>query len=253
MENKSSDPFLVHAWLSARSIARGLPAPVSDYGGYRVDTNSETEIQRWVFPAVTEGLFELAHSIVQPGYFVKICGTPDRLREVLPQGWQVHPAAYFMMGTGTSGKHRCPQGYTAEVKQTMAVTHVRIVSDTGELAASGYAAQTNVAFIYDRIVSAPEHRRKGLGSCSWIPCADSRPVSPRPNCWLQQRWAARCTKQWDGGPSLYFQRARSSPRRRPISHIHRRYIQNDSSLINRWENSVGENPVIRFVARLMCA
>jgi hypothetical protein len=129
MENKSSNPFLVHAWQlhgACRPLFQTIPTPRQRFSvGF--------------FPQWTEGLFELAHSIVQPGYFVKICGTPDRLREVLPQGWQVHPAAYFMMGTGTSGKHRCPQGYTVEVKQTMAVTHVRIVSETSELAAGAFA------------------------------------------------------------------------------------------------------------------
>ena len=31
------DPGRLHAWLAARSIARGLPPPVSEPGGFRVE------------------------------------------------------------------------------------------------------------------------------------------------------------------------------------------------------------------------
>jgi len=43
------------------------------------------------------------------------------------------------------------------------VSEARIYSETGALAASGYAAETQEVFIYDRIVTEPLHRRKGLG------------------------------------------------------------------------------------------
>jgi predicted GNAT family N-acyltransferase len=43
------------------------------------------------------------------------------------------------------------------------VVGVCIFSDDGRLAASGYAAETSEAFIYDRIVTDAYHRRKGLG------------------------------------------------------------------------------------------
>jgi GNAT superfamily N-acetyltransferase len=43
------------------------------------------------------------------------------------------------------------------------VSQARIYSEEGALAANGYAAETNDTFIYDRIVTEPEHRRKGLG------------------------------------------------------------------------------------------
>ena len=39
-----------------------------------------------------------------------------------------------------------------------------MLSEDGELASSGYAAETDHAFIYDRIGTAGKHRRKGLGS-----------------------------------------------------------------------------------------
>lgn len=154
----------IAAWLAARSIARGLPLPVADCGGYRVDTNAPDEIRRWVFPAVSKDLAALAGSIRRPAYLVKACAAPEQLRAALPPGWQVHAPGFFMAGPEQApARPACPPGYTLEVRREGAVTEVRIWSGTGELAASGYAAETEHVFIYDRIVTAPGHRRRGLG------------------------------------------------------------------------------------------
>ncbi|WP_430984552.1 hypothetical protein, partial [Escherichia coli] len=51
------DRELIAGWLHARSVARALPTPVADHGGWRVDTRSEQEWCRYVFadpaPAIT--------------------------------------------------------------------------------------------------------------------------------------------------------------------------------------------------------
>jgi len=163
---------LVRDWLAARSLARGLPAPVFDHGGYRVDTGAEAEIQRWVFALPCEGLRTLARGIGQPGYLIKLCGPIEHLRPLLPPGWQAQASGYMMAGPGSgSGQAacgpaapRCPDGYTVEVRHSGAVSHVRILAATGELAASGYCAETAAVFVYDRIATAEGHRRLGLGT-----------------------------------------------------------------------------------------
>ena len=151
-------------WLVARSIARGLPPPVADHGGYRVDTNAPDEIVRWVYPEVGPSLSALAQGIDRPGHMVKACATPEQLSAALPEGWTVDAPGYFMAGPSAPlAPLACPAGYTLDVARTGAVTQVRIVAGGGELAASAYAAETADAFIYDRIVTAPGHRRRGLG------------------------------------------------------------------------------------------
>ena len=57
-----------------------------------------------------------------------------------------------------------PDGYAIEFRQDGTVVEVQVWSEAGELAANGYATETDDAFVYDRIETAPEHRRKGLGS-----------------------------------------------------------------------------------------
>lgn len=154
----------IAAWLEARSIARGLPLPVADCGGYRVDTNAADEVRRWVFPALNEDLITLARSISRPAYLVKACAAPGQLRAALPAGWQIHAPGFFMAGPELPlARPACPPSYSLDVRCSEPVTEVRVFSASGELAASGYAAETQDIFIYDRIVTAPEHRRCGLG------------------------------------------------------------------------------------------
>lgn len=157
------DPLLF-AWLAARSIARGLPLPVASHGGYRVDTRSDTETARWVFAKPGPALEALARAIHAPRHFVKSCVTPDALHAVLPGGWQVQPPGYFMIAEDAPHELALAAGYQLETERQGAVIAVRIIAAGGDLAASGHAAETAEAFIYDRIITAEAHRRRGLGA-----------------------------------------------------------------------------------------
>ncbi len=163
MSNSSVDPMILDAWLSARSVARGLPMPVPEHGGFRVDTSSDAEIARWVFTKIGAGLEELARTITEPRYFLKLCGAANELRAALPKAWELHASSYFMRAISKPPARRLPDGYAIEVKRVGSVIEARIASETGVLAASGYAAEAWGVYIYDRIVTEPEHRRKGLG------------------------------------------------------------------------------------------
>lgn len=163
MNPQGLDPHLLHAWLTARSLARGLPLPVPEHGGFRVDTGSDTETVRWVFPRLCHGLKDLAHTIHQPRQFIKACDTPEALRAALPPHWTVHPASHVMRAHGTMPRRTLADGYHITTEHSGPVVAVRILNETGELAASGFGAQTDHVFVYDRIVTEPAHRRKGLG------------------------------------------------------------------------------------------
>lgn len=180
MSERRVDPLLLNAWLSARSIARGLPLPVPEYGGFRVDTKSDAEIARWVFPKIGRGLEGLARSINEPRYFLKLCGAAGELQEALPIGWQIHAPSYFMQASGEPIEGQLVEGYRVEAKRVGKVSEARIFSETGALAASGYAAETPEVFIYDRIVTEPQHRRKGLGHAimATLQAAKQHPGSP---------------------------------------------------------------------------
>lgn len=157
------DPPILRAWLSGRSIARGLPAPVYDAGGFRIDTNSEAEVRRWVFPQPCDRLAALAQSITQPRHVLKLCDEASVLRSIVPDRWQVQPPGYFMRGHGAAPPRPLPDGYRIAVMRTGPIVNVHLLSEDGALAASGVSAETADAFVYDRIVTEPAHRRRGLG------------------------------------------------------------------------------------------
>ena len=68
-----------------------------------------------------------------------------------------------MRATGEPSVRPLADGYAIKTKRIGTVLEARIFSETGALAASGYAVETHDVFIYDRIVTEPAHRRKGLG------------------------------------------------------------------------------------------
>jgi hypothetical protein len=80
-----------------------------------VDTNSESEVVRWVFPKRGAGLEELALSINRARYLLKLCGTADELQSALPEGWELHPPSHFMQASGRPCERRPIKGFRTEV------------------------------------------------------------------------------------------------------------------------------------------
>ncbi len=158
-----ADAELLAGWLAARSIARGLPPPVPKHGGMRVDTGLPNEIRRYVFAGPVREIRNLALSISAPHIFIKMCGSGEQLLALMPPGWRLQPASYLMTHSCAWDAPILPTGYRFEVLSEQAATLVRIVASDGSLAASGYALEYGGVFIFDRIVTEPAHRRRGLG------------------------------------------------------------------------------------------
>lgn len=114
---------------------------------------------------VSEDLRKLALATTDPLVALKLCGTVASLRPVVSSRWEVQEGGYFMTLTGQAHARRAvPPGYRAEVAEQDGLIAAQIFASNGELAASGYGASANGVFVYDRIVSHPQHRRRGLGS-----------------------------------------------------------------------------------------
>jgi len=156
---------LLFGWLAARSIARGLPAPVADRGGFRVDTGGEVEVRRWGFTQPGMGLSELGRTLDAPGHFLKLCGTGQDLLAALPPRWRLQDEpGYVMRGPETPPPAAAlPAGYGLQLDRDTRGSRVTILAPDGELAASGTAAEAAGVFVYDRIITEPDHRRRGLG------------------------------------------------------------------------------------------
>jgi len=159
------DTALIGKWLRARSICHGLPPPVADRGGWRLDTAQPGELRRYVFGAPCEGLRELGESIVIPRVFLKLCGSGDELRALLPPRWHLDELRHVMVSGEWPAAASLPAGYTLRLTRVGVVTTAHVVTDDGAIAASGYSAEWGGVFIYDRIETVPAHRRRGLAAC----------------------------------------------------------------------------------------
>ncbi|QJE01966.1 GNAT family N-acetyltransferase [Massilia forsythiae] len=160
------DPALLADWLRARSIARGLPQPAPlAGGGMRLDTGSDAELRRYVFPGPQPGIRALARSIGEPGVFIKVCGAGAELLALLPHGWRLQPQGWLMAHDGAwNMTPALPAGYRLDSAGDGVNTSARISAPDGALAPSGYAAEHGSVFILDRIATEAAYRRRGLGT-----------------------------------------------------------------------------------------
>jgi GNAT superfamily N-acetyltransferase len=159
------DPDLLASWLTARSIARGLPAPVPDHGGLRVDTGLPNELRRHVFAGPDAGINELARDITDPRIVIKMCGPREQLLARVTPRWHLQPVGYLMIKEpGRNPVPSLPPGYWMQVATEAAVTTARIFAEDDTLAASGYAVEYEGVFVFDRIATDAMHQRQGLGA-----------------------------------------------------------------------------------------
>lgn len=159
-----ADPLIVAAWIKGWAIARGTALPVGIKDGFRVDVGWPEQKVRYVFPELNHTFRHLADTVFEPWILLKACVTPEQMRPCLPGRWLIQPPGFMMTCTVPMhpGKPALPAGYQLEIKDNLPVSEVNIYSDAGTLAASGYISFSDDFVIYDRIITQPEHRRRGL-------------------------------------------------------------------------------------------
>lgn len=140
--------------------------PVADHGGWRVDTQQAHELRRYVFARPDEGMRVLAESIDASRVYLKLCGSEEEMRPLLTPRWQFDERRFVMTGEAFESRGvNLAAGYSLQLYRSGATVNARIVTSSGVLAASGYAAEVGGVFIYDQINTAEAHRRRGLASC----------------------------------------------------------------------------------------
>lgn len=158
------DPDLLARWLTARSVARGLPLPVAGHGGLRVDTGQPTERCRFVYAGPSPDIRALALTVDDPLTVIKMCGTGEQLLALMPPGWRLQQLGYLMVHDGAPmPMPPLPAGYRLAMSTEGAATVARIFFEYGAPAASGYAVEHGGVFIFDTIATEAAHRRRGLG------------------------------------------------------------------------------------------
>ncbi|GAA0641502.1 GNAT family N-acetyltransferase [Brevundimonas lenta] len=160
----SVDPELLAIWIRGWAVTRGVQAPVRDDGAWRVDVGQPDQIARYVYADPGEALRSRATAIRVPHVFLKVCAGADVVRPFLDERWAVQPPGFMMTLAGTMGPPEdAPAGYRLELEPGP-VSFARFLTGDGEEAACGRVAVVEERIIFDRILTAPEHGRRGLGS-----------------------------------------------------------------------------------------
>ncbi|MBB6370261.1 GNAT family N-acetyltransferase [Chryseobacterium shigense] len=163
MESKISHS-IVEKWLKAWSLSRKLPLPAQYKSGFRVEVGEENQKVRYVFPELNNDFLDLSKLINEPWIYLKVCASPDEVKNSVPERWEIQPPGYMMYCLGpmkNRGQALC-EDYHLEYEKYNSTTVVKIIAENGELASTGRIVMVDDLAVYDRIITEEKHRRKGL-------------------------------------------------------------------------------------------
>lgn len=158
--------WFVEAWVAGWIRSRRPPTAERVEDGWFIRTGSEREACRWVLTRPTpERLAGLLAGPVPETGCIKFAGEP---REWLPRfgpGWVEDDLGWFMsLDLEPTDPPAVPDGYRLEVITEPELIMVRLVDADGDLGAAGQCGLADSYAVPDKIVTEPEHRRRGLGS-----------------------------------------------------------------------------------------
>jgi GNAT superfamily N-acetyltransferase len=108
----------------------------------------------------------VAGAVTGQGVWLKAFRDPSVVAGWLDDSWWIDPEPGFLMTLplAADGAPATPDGYRLRGWSRGGVTRVMVAAPDGSLAARGQIAPTGATAVVDQVETAPEHRRKGLGS-----------------------------------------------------------------------------------------
>lgn len=156
---------MLERWLTGWSSSRGLPLPVRDGGGLRVDVGWPDQVRRYVFADAGSALRQCAAGVRQHFTHIKATVNREQLLDALPAGWALQEPRYLMTRSGpmaavsTLAHHYSIHSYSEHGTAVLC-----IVDTGGAMAATGRITLDQGTAVFDRIETAATHRRQGLAS-----------------------------------------------------------------------------------------
>ena len=106
----------------------------------------------------------LAGSVTIPTTSIKGFTESADLARLLTPDWTPDPPEVLMATTLHPTAVRISSGYRIAVEHAPDIAYARAMTADGLIAARGQVAVTGETCVFDQIATAPEHRRRGLGS-----------------------------------------------------------------------------------------
>jgi GNAT superfamily N-acetyltransferase len=163
-----ADPDLIARWADAWAISRGAAMPVARDGGLYIHVDQPEQIGRYLFARLdADAIRPLAASIDRPLLYLKVCAPAAHVRPLLPAGWEIAAPGYMMTAPLSAMLDR-PPSISAEFKicitRDETITFAHILDMAGEEAARGRIVAVDDLIVFDRIRTADQYQRRGLGS-----------------------------------------------------------------------------------------
>jgi GNAT superfamily N-acetyltransferase len=146
-------------------VSRGSPPAVAEPWGLRIEVGHPGHMVRhMLLDADDAAIRALAGSVTVPTASIKGFMESEDLGRLLTPDWTPDPPDVLM----TTGL--CPMGmdiapdYRVIVEHVRGVTYAHVMTGDKLIVARGQVAVTGQTCVFDQIETAPEHRRRGLGS-----------------------------------------------------------------------------------------
>jgi GNAT superfamily N-acetyltransferase len=161
----------VQAWVDGWIVSRGAAPPVTEPWGCTIDVGANGHVTRHVFGATGDDLDEtsvrkVADAVTGAGVWLKAFRDPSVVAGWLDDSWWIDPEPGYLMRVPLTDHSApdVPDGYRLRSWSRGGVTRVMVAAPDGSLAACGQMAPTGATAVADQIETAPDHRRRGLGS-----------------------------------------------------------------------------------------
>ncbi|MFI5647095.1 GNAT family N-acetyltransferase [Kitasatospora sp. NPDC051705] len=156
---------LVRMWIAGWTVSRGAAEPVDEPWGWTIDVGVVGHVARHVLPEPTEAdVRKIAECTTAPGTWLKLFTEDAAVRPWLGPQWRLDEPGYLMTAPLTAERPAVPAGYTVTSWTRGGVARVLVRTGAGHLAARGQAGLAGAVAVPDQILTAPEHRRRGLGA-----------------------------------------------------------------------------------------
>lgn len=157
------DTTLLAAWGRGWALSRGTAQPQAlEDGAWRIAVGQPGHIERHLLPAwLLPRLRAWAEREARPGLWLKVLADPVAL--ALPAPWTVHATEYLMSAPlDAKPQPTLAPGYRLDWVTDGPNAECHALAADGEVAARARVAWSGTHAVFDQVVTAAAHQRRGL-------------------------------------------------------------------------------------------
>ncbi|WP_017607714.1 GNAT family N-acetyltransferase [Nocardiopsis xinjiangensis] len=153
---------LAEVWAHGWALARDVGAPTRSGQAHRLEVGLPQHRVRYVVASARVLAWHVP-AWRGPGTVVKVFGPRPEAVAALGPGWRVGRSEVLMTAPLSVWRDPAPEPYRLQIQSQGGTHRALALSGRGEPAAEAWAALHGGHAVFDRVCTAPAHRRRGLG------------------------------------------------------------------------------------------